>query len=313
VQVPDLLKKATLVPVHHCDWQLPKETVFLTSDLTFENVEGLLQPKDFDLWQSYVSEEERNKLSAVRFALMHKFRSPDHVGVQESDSQDIIYRTFICLRLIKPTKDDYSYIQFKLLENNKIDVFSFSRESTLPLTLPESELFNQINHSDLASLRALIRPFLDNVDAGPINFRRSLRHYFLAYSEVRDPVVQLLIFSMCIEQFYAADEGALTTDELLARIDNHIGLDSNIYENSDIETVLPNAQPIIIRDTLRDLFQLRNRLIHGQWVPADWLKITRASAIPEYGNYADLLRSTASFVARKSILKFLSDQKSVGK
>jgi hypothetical protein len=313
VKVPDLSKKATLVPVSHCDWQLPKETVLLTSELTFENVEGLLQPNDFDLWQSYVSEEERKKLSGTRFALMHRFMSPGHVGKEESDSQDLIYRAFICLRLIKPTKDDYSYVQFRILENKKVDVFSFSRENKLPLNLPESELFNQINHSDLVSLRSLIGPFLANVDAGPINFRRSLRHYFLAYSEVRDPVVQLLILSMCIEQFYAGDEGPLSLDELLARIHGYIGLDSNIYENSDIEVVLPNTEPVIIKNTIRDLFQLRNKLIHGQWVPANWLEITRVSAIPEYGNYADLLRSTASFVARKSLLRFLSNQKSIGK
>jgi hypothetical protein len=296
--------KTTLVPIYRTAWSLPKDArVDVGRGIIFENVEAFLQPEHFELWRQYVSEDARNKLAKVTFALVHRFRSSEHVGPEEQKSIELMYRVFICLRLIKPTRAIWSNIQFKETPSG-IDVFSFSHPTEGMAATPEAESFNEINLGDIQRLQKLLDAFLDNVDSGPMNVRRAIRHYELAYSEVRDPAIQFVTWMMALEQFYSSGEEPEPRSKLLRRISEYVDLDQDIYAETQFREVFPNLPVVTARETLRDLFVLRSRFVHGRWIQKEWLQPTRTGTLYENSNYADVLREVASWLVRKSLIRY---------
>lgn len=300
------VEKCTLVPVYRVVWDLPKETrMSLGREIVFENVEHLLKPQDFELWKHYVSEDARKKLAAVRFALVHRFSSFEHVGAEEQKSIDLLYRTFICLRLIKPTKSNWSNIQFKNTPSG-IDVFSFTHPTEEMAATPEAEAFNEIDLDDIHRLNRLLDVFLGTVDDGPINVRRAIRHFELGYSEVREPALQFVTWMMALEQFYSSGDDPAPRGPLLTeKLSEHLDLDEDIYANSQFRELFPHSPAVTARQALPDLFAMRNRFVHGQWIPQEWLQPFRTHTLYEKTSYADVLREIASWLVRKSIVKYL--------
>lgn len=187
--------KATIIPVSHPSWELRLEEPYrLTQSLTFEKVQGLLNPELFSVWRDWISQRDRDNLSSIRFALMHYFDSSGHMGREEADSKDYGFKAFLCLRLIKPTKANFEpiQIQFKDEEQRKIDVFSIAHSTTIWPNVPDSESINSIALKDIQKLKELFPAFLDLATKGPENVRRAVRHFNAGYSEVRDPTIQLV-------------------------------------------------------------------------------------------------------------------------
>src|SRR6185295_4187980 len=161
---------------------LPKT---VSDSVSIENVQGILDSKDFELWHEYISAEDRKALAQVRIALVNRFTSSGHMGEEEKRSEDLLHRYFVCLRIIKPTRSRYQAIQFKQLENG-IDVFHVSGPHPTPLNLPDAEILNDINNVDVTQLIQRIESFLAVEANGPFRVRRAIRLYETGYSEIRD-------------------------------------------------------------------------------------------------------------------------------
>jgi hypothetical protein len=305
------MQKATVVPLYRTEWDLAKETRLEIGDrVFFENVENLLQPKNFELWKEYVSEDARKRLAKVTFALVHRFASPEYIGENEQKSIDLMYRVFICARLVKPTMSNWSNIQFKETSEG-IDVFSFSHPSERRPVMPGFEAYNEIGLRDIHQLSRILNKFLDVVDNGPLNVRRAIRHYELAYSEVADPTIQFVTWMMALEQFYSKGEEPETRSVLLRRIADYINLDDDVYSDTSFRSLFPNHPPVAARDTLLDLFVLRSRLVHGLWPKKEWLDPTKKDPLSSEGStYVDVLRGVASWLVRKSIIHYLEADQS---
>lgn len=87
--LPKPFHKATIIPVGHPSWELRLEEPYrLTDSLTFEKVQGWLNPDLFSVWRDWISQRDRDNLSSIRFALMHYFDSSGHMGREEADSKD---------------------------------------------------------------------------------------------------------------------------------------------------------------------------------------------------------------------------------
>jgi Apea-like HEPN len=299
------MQKTTLVPVHRTVWDLPPESrVDLGNGVFFENVENLLKPENFELWNQYVSEDDRKRLARVKFALVHHFESMDHVGPQEQHSIALMYRVFICLRLVRPTVSNWSNIQFKDTSEG-IDVFAFSNpEDGRPL-LPVAESYNEVNLDDIRRVGQLLQRFLRVVDKGPLNIRRAINYFELAYSEVADPTIQFVTWMMALEQFYSREEKPERRSVLLRRIADSINLDDDIYADTQFRSVFPESPRVTARETIQDLFVLRSRFVHGSWAKKEWLEPQlRAVHLPS-STYTDVLREVASWLVRKSIIHYL--------
>jgi len=299
------VQKRTLVPVYRTAWTVPTDTrIDLGGSISFESVENLLKPESFELWRQYVSEDARKSLSAVRFALVHRFSSSAHVGPAEQKSVELMQRVFVCLRLIKPTKAIWSNIQFRDTPEG-IDVFSFTHPTERIAATPEAEAFNEIDLYDIRRLQQLLDAFLELVDNGPLNVRSAIRHYELGYSEVQDDVLQFVTWMMALEQFYSSGEDPVPPDELMRKISDYVDIDQDIYAETQFREVFPALPAITAREALPNLFILRNRFVHGLWVQKEWLAPARIGTLYEKTSYADVLREVVSWLVRKSLVNYL--------
>ncbi len=298
-------KKATIIPVGYVSWdlELPRP-IIIDESLTFENVENILKPELFNLWKDVVSKQEREDLGRTRYALVHRFISPGHVGREEAESDDLAFKIFLCLRLVKPTRSYFQRIQVRFLENGELDVFSFQHPS-LPPNVPDAESLNSIDLSDIRRLSSVLPSFLHLAAKGPENIRRAVRHFNVGYTELHDPTVQIVLWTMGIETLFASEGSQLSDEELIARVGELIGLSTDIYQGSPMREYM-GERTFTVGDLVGDLLILRNRFVHGQWIPADWKnKKVRGTISGGSINYADMLREASSFILRVAILRHL--------
>jgi hypothetical protein len=313
MQTPDSkpFRKATIIPVGHPSWELQlNEPYRITDSLTFEKVSGLLNADVFSLWRDWISQRERDNLGSIRFALLHYFNSTSQVGREEADSKDFGFKAFLCLRLIKPTKTNFEPIQVEFKDDPKksIDVFSLAHPIDVWPNVPDAEALNSVTIKDIQRLRELLPAFLDLAKNGPENIRRAVRHFNAGYSEVRDPTIQIVVWCMGIESLFSSNDREFSKPILLSRIDRAVGLKTNIYEVSPLNEFA--EKPLVeVGELIEDLFLLRNRFVHGQWIPAEWkAKYPRTSLSGEKVHYADVLRELASFVLRRGVLSYLEER-----
>lgn len=300
-------RKATIVPVNHVSWDLRLPgPLQVAPDLSFENAEGWLKPELFEVWRDMVSKRERDDLARIRFALVHRFESTGHVGREEADSDDLTFKVFLCLQLIKPTRSTFRRIQVKFLNEKDLEVFSFGHEGVWP-NVPDAESINDVDFSDINRLRVLWPSFQDVVLNGPENVRRAIRHFNVGYSELRDPTLQIVTWTMGIESLFAREDSQLSHDELVHRIDQTVGLGTDIYESSPMREYI-GTEPFKVRDLFDDLLLLRNRFVHGQWIPPEWKSRKGRSSLSETVFYADVLREAASFILRRGITNYLQQK-----
>jgi hypothetical protein len=302
--------KATIIPVGHPSWELRMDKpIQVTKALTFENVEGLLNPDMFVVWKDWISQRERQNLGSVRFALVHRFFSTRDVGREEAESSDFAFKVFLCLRLVRPTKSNFDpiQIQFRGSENTEVEIFSLAHQHGVWPNVPDAESLNSITLKDIDGLKEIIVPFLNLAEKGPENVRRAVRHFNAGYQDVRDPTIQIVIWCMGIESLFSSSTAGIPNKNLFGLIDQTVGFKRDIYEESPLKELIGN-QRIEVGSVIRDLFELRNRFVHGEWIPADWnTKPTRRNLTGENLNYAEVLRETASFVLRKGILHHLRE------
>src|SRR5690349_10631819 len=119
------LNKATIIPVETGPGELRLDRpLAITDSLTFENVEGWLNPERFVVWRDWLSRKDRENLSSIRYALLHYFDSSMPTSREEADSDDFAFKVFACLRIIKPTRNNFEPIkvEFKNKEKREIDV-----------------------------------------------------------------------------------------------------------------------------------------------------------------------------------------------
>lgn len=299
-------EKATLVPLHYVSWQLELDKPYeIHNSVTVENVKGMLTPTNFDLWREYLSHRDRDGLASMRIALVHRFQSSEHIGMKEKESQDLLYKVFLCLRIVKPTKSDFAAVQFKYDENGNPDVFSFTHPPQIPINVPEADALNSITLRDIEELQRLLGPFLTVAEEGPENVRRAIRFYGTGYSDIRDPIIQIVIWTMGIEAVLSTDDEEVSKKELLARIDSAVGFDSDIFSESEVREYA-KGDLFTVGSTVEDLFELRDLFVHGKWIPSKWKsKHGRSSIDGPAAPYADTLREAAAFILRKSILNAL--------
>lgn len=177
--------------------------------------------------------------------------------------------------------------------------------------MPDSESINSIALKDIQKLKELFPAFLDLATKGPENVRRAVRHFNAGYSEVRDPTIQLVVWCMGVESLFSIADAEISEPDILMQIDEAVGLKSNIYESSSVDEYVGTQNAVRVGDLIHDLFALRNRFVHGGWIPNDWKsRYPRTSLSGEKVHYVDILREVASFVLRRGILSHLERRRS---
>jgi hypothetical protein len=303
----NLKQKFTIAPI---EWDIGLESLTksfpIFSGASVESMRDKLTKASFDLWQRYVAEEERSKLEDISFALVHGFKSELEAGESEFQSEALVHQLFVCLRIIRPTRARFLTIQYELEENGKPYVLKFTHPDVNVINVPESEILNRVRMRDLLELRKLMPAFASVFVSGPAHVWRAIRYYEAGYADVRDPVLQFMVWMMGIEAAFQGDRLSIRSEEDLK---NEINLElgaRDIYEDS-AEREVYDLEPLLVNSLLDDLFSLRNDFVHGAWIPDSFLNHqVRLSIAGQSLNRADVLRECASFLLRTRLLSQLS-------
>jgi hypothetical protein len=192
------IKKATIVPIVPVDWGLsaPQPIPILFSEQVFlESIGNMLTPSNFDLWRENLSENQRKQITAAKIAFIHRFDSMGHLGRIEQDSKSLLDKVSACLRIIRPTRSRFQTIQLRFLPDGNTDVFRFTHpQDTLP-NVPQSDVLNTIRSKDIRMLQVLIEKFCRLPETGPDHIMRAIRYYLVAYSDIDDPIAQIMMGS----------------------------------------------------------------------------------------------------------------------
>lgn len=301
--------KMTILPLHLSDWGIAPIPlpIQIADDLTLDSIEGILQPSNFDLWRDYVAKKDRDDLSSTKAGVIHRFVSEGHIGKPEVDSQDRIYKTFVLLRLIRPTNERYSNIQVDF-RTGASNVFGFTQPTSIPNT-PNTQTFNRFHAAHFAELSRLLPKFMDFLNSAPRNLIRAVRMFESGYSEISDPLLQFVSWTIGVESLFSNDQRQPEESELVHGITKKIGPDTNIYSEAEVELFPFKPDPITVGKVLPDIIESRNRVIHGVGVPErfDQMRLT-SPATAESIHYVDVLREAASFILRKLILLAVEDR-----
>lgn len=227
------------------------------------------------------------------------------MGKDEEDSKDLLQKVFLCLRVVKPTRNRFSVVQYREMKRGGIDVFSVVWPAIMRMNVPESEVLNSINLQDLQQLKLLWPSFRKMRDVGAPNLRRATRYYETGYDALWDVDLQFTTWMMGIEALYSDGDEPCSRDTIKSRILDSVGHNTDIYsEFEDRNLYAPD--PVFVKDILDKMFELRDRFVHGAWTPKSWLEKPKRRAISGgLLTWPDVLREAASFILRTGVKRKL--------
>lgn len=273
--------------------------------LRIDSIEGLLQSQQFAVWKHYISDDSIDRLLRAKVGLIHDFESGYTTGKEEEDSKDLLLKAFMCLRVIKPTRTQFSLVHYRRTKTKEIDIISTTWPPIAPMILPESEVLNQINLEDLQQLKSLWPAFRAVRDSGPGHLRRATRYYETGYVDQRDFDLQFITWVMGIEALYADGDEPCDPKVLKQRILQSIGADTDIYAQIEHRSLYA-PKPLPVKEVIDNMFELRNRFVHGAWAPRAWLDTPMRKGISDRPlTLVDVLREAAGFILRAGIKKKL--------
>lgn len=279
----------------------------LAENVFVDTLKGRLQSNNFLVWDRFAPKHAIDWFTEMDRVIVHRFRSQHGTGQKEEDSKDLLHKVFICLRVVRPTRTPFGVVQFRLKENNEPDVLSFvEAEDPVSLLMPESEVLNHLTARDMMTLKAILpRFFTIDSSKDAQNVRRALKYYETGYAGLKDPVLQFIVWMMGIEALFSSVPQVSSPDIIKLHIVEALG-SKDIYSDF-ADRDLYGAKPIVVKDIVDDLFKMRNMLMHGGWVPSEWINQTVRSSISGPAiNYADMLREAAPFILRASLMNVLS-------
>jgi hypothetical protein len=300
------VEKYSAVPIYLDFEENPTLPFRISDDVSVISLKDQLKPKEFTLWEALASKDAIKPFTQIDLALVHRFYSSEHLGRKEEDSKSLLHKMFVCLRIIRPTRTAFAVVQYRKGEGETIHVQGFSvPPDPVILNLPESEVLNRLRVSDLALLGKIGPGFVTISENGPDNLRRAIRYYETGYSEIREADLQFTVWMMGIEALFSGGQDESEPETIKGRIIETIGAETDIYHEFE-DRYLYATNPIRVKDVLDEMFRLRNRLIHGAWVPEDWFKRKMRNSISgEALTVADILREAASFILRRGIRRTL--------
>jgi len=221
-------------------------TILSSENLTIENVSHLITPNTFSLWTNgcVVSKRTAESLESVRFAIVHRYSSPNggDVGPQ-THSAELIDSAGSCLALIRPTRRSRAmHIRGVVKSDGTFDPQGFSAREELA-DVPEIQKLFAIRAQDIELLISVLPEFMQlyekdkngklTDDYEPLRMAVQLygEAYSLSYWKARH-----ILWWSAIEALYGSSK-----DAAIARIYSFFGnknlvggYNRPIYEKGDI-------------------------------------------------------------------------------
>jgi hypothetical protein len=293
-------------------------TILSSDNLTIENVSHLITPKTFSLWKNdcFVSKRTSESLESVRFAIVHRYTSPNggDVGPQ-THSAELIDSAGSCLALIRPTRRSRAmHIRGVVKSDGTFDPQGFKAREELA-DVPEIQKLFAVREQDIKLLTSVLPEFIQlyqkdqngklKDDYEPLRMAVQLygEGYALSYWKARH-----ILWWSAIEALYGSSE-----DAAIARIYSFFGnknlvdgYNCPIYEKGDIPSCfyVPPGSLHTLGRMVPLIYEVRNASAHGQKVPdLHFVSIEHPLGQGIVGLAA--LAEAATFIIRKTVIEIL--------
>jgi hypothetical protein len=309
------VRKITVTPVPEVSDPLMDGESFPASDLPFEvypdvflaDVHEQVKNADYSLWaRDFLSKEDVKKLQGWRYALIHYFDAEEYsTSRPDENSKTLVQRVFLGLRIVRPSWTPYQYLRAIVRPDGSFAPGAFSQALKGRLTVPSCDAVNRIRRKDAELLRAVMPALIEAYDTKCEPVSRAMRILELGYLIEFIDVKQLLWTTALDALFTSARHWG--SDIAIRRIKNFVGADARIYDPADFPSHV-TVPPFTVNDVAWDVYRLRNKFAHGEWIPKEYLG--RRGYVGKAGNaltYADVILEATSIILRKSLIRVLKE------
>lgn len=305
------VRKITITPVQDLPRPFSGEDDFSSKDLPFEicpdvsltDIHDQMKNLDLTLWgREYLSKHDIEKIQGWKYALVHHYDEEEYLHSEaEWRSRELLYQVFIGLRIVRPSRIPHQYLHARVQSNGDLDPSAF-RRAEMPLTVSHCDAWTPIRRRDADLLKAIVPTLLQayTTDCRPV--KRAMRILETGYvSQFTD--VKQLMWVTGLESLFTSTKfsGASVA---MHRIRQFLGSKTQIYEQADFPFTI-SLPSLTLKNVLGDIYRVRNRLAHGEWVPEEFLKKPGYAGGPN--SYADVLVEATGIVLRLALIRILKE------
>jgi hypothetical protein len=221
-------------------------------------------------------------------------------------SKDLIEKIAACLRIIRPTRQRGDWIQLDVQSAGTLDIHSMG-DPTAVMELPECQKLFRLRLRDLDQFRSITPTFLKAYERKCWRFMMAMQFYeagHFAHDQMWK--VRFFLWVAAVEALFTSSLPEHKGSNVArARLNFFLGGSTPVFEQGDIPSYL--QQPSLkVSDSVKDIYDLRNRIAHGAKVEDIWFRVAR-QGVNEQICYAEELIEALSFIARRSLYKILSE------
>jgi hypothetical protein len=308
-----IVKKITVTPVppladvyHGGQFPLGDLPLEVGPGVFLADVHEQITNADYSLWaRDYLSKEDVKKLQGWRYALVHYFDSEEYLtSHDEESSRALVQQVFLALRMVRPSWVPYEFLRAVIRPDGSFHPSAFSKTGAR-LPVPWCDTANYIREKDTELLRAVVPILLRAYDTKCLPVQRAARILEVGYTSESNDVKQLMWVTALDALF--TSEAHWGSDLAARRIQHLIGHATRVYDPTDFPSYMP-IPSLTVKEVLPDIYKLRNKFAHGEWVPKEFLD--RPGYLGKGGtqlNYADVILEATSMILRTSLVKILKD------
>jgi hypothetical protein len=307
-------RKVTVTPVFGLADRFTDRVEFANEELPFEvgpgvflaDVRDQMKNADYSLWaKRYLSKEDVKELQDWHYALVHYFGAEEYLtSAPEERSRELVHRVFVGLRIVRPSWVPYQYLRAVVRPDGSFHPSGFSKAEGR-LTVSSCDAANSIRKRDAELLRGIVPTLLRAYETDCAPVKRAVRILELGYVSEFIDVKQLMWVTALDGLFTSARHWG--SDLACPRIQHLLGADTRIYEQGDFASYML-VPTLTVRQVVPDIYKLRNRFAHGEWVPKEFLDRPGYSGKSgEVLNYADVLLEATGIILRMSLVRVLRE------
>jgi len=305
------VRKITVTPVFGLPEPFTDKDDFGSKDLPFEiwpsvflsDVREQMKGMDLTLWaREYLSKHDVEKIQGWRYALVHHYTEEQYLhGDAELQSRDLLHKIFIGLRIVRASRTPWQYLHARIEQNGSLDASGFSR-AEMPLTVLHCDLWAPIRRNDAGLLKTIVPALLVAYDTNCEPITRAMRVLEMGYISPFADVKQLLWVTGLEALFTSAKYSGAAV--LIYRLRQFLGSKTRVYEPADFHVGV-TVPSLTLKNVLPDIYTVRNRLAHGEWIPSSFLNRPGYSGGAK--SYADILVEATGIVLRRALIKIFKE------
>jgi hypothetical protein len=303
--------KITIVPVGRLAERFADEQEFNPNDLPFalgsnvflEDISQQMKSLDLELWsREYLSKHDVAKVQGWKHALVHRYSEEEYLhSAPEAHSRELVHKMFVGLRVVRPSNVPFQYLHARVKPDGSFDPWGFSR-AEMRLTVCGCDTWATIRPVDAKLLVAITPSLLRAYETKCLPITRAVNVLEVGYNSRYLDVKQLLWVTGIEALFTSSTYNGAPT--VIRRLRHFLGSKTQIYNPVDFPRFL-SMPTLSLKDVLEDIYSVRNRLAHGEWVPEEFMN--RPGHQGGTSSYAEILLEATGIALRLALIRILRD------